>query len=404
MVANDEFFQRQQAAAVLKHGVLRRYSTVFATMAGTRTGRVVYFDAYAGPGRYDDGSPGSPLLAMRAAATTAAWGRQVQCLFSEADRKKAAALSEALAAEAPEGFQYTVWPGDASEHVDGALEVARRDAMLTFLDPFGTALDYTSFTDKLLRRPAHLPTEVLLNLNLEMVSRIGGVLDSGKPQPHDETTLSRLDTFFGDQWWRQVFLDNRGDRGPGSAAAAAQAVASRFVRRVKDATGFGFFGVPVRRRPGHQPLFLLILFTRVGVAPWRFNDAVSQANADWREHCWRQDLDRQLGELSTEPDLFGEWTAQYAQQSEHEAWLGQQKQLEQQWVDALGQNLVQLAHGHGPVRLMGHIKAVYGTTLGLAREKHVRAAWDARAAAGQLAPRDKSVKHLEQAVLSMPQA
>jgi len=404
VASNDEFFQRPQAAAVLKHGVLRRYSTVFATMAGTRTGRVVYFDAFAGQGRYDDGSPGSPLLAMRTAATTAGWGRQVECLFAEADPAKAALLGSALAAEAPEGFRYQVWPGDAATHVDRALGVAGNDPMLTFLDPFGTALDYSSLTDKLLRRPSSSPTEVLLNLNLEMVSRIGGILDSGAPRPHDAKTLARLDAFFGDQWWRQVFSDSRGDRGPGSAAQAAQAVAAEFVRRVKAATGFGYFGVPVRRRPGHHPLFLLILFTRVPVAPWRFNDAVSQANADWREHCWRQDLDRTISELSAEPDLFGEWTAQHAQESEHEAWLRQQRELEQQWQDDIGRNLVALAAAKGPDRLLHHVRAVYGTCLGSAREKHVRAAWDARAAAGELAPRDKSVKHLEQAVLALPQA
>lgn len=403
MVANDEFFQRPQAAAVLKHGVLRRYATVFATMAGTRTGRVVYFDAYAGQGRYDDGSAGSPLLAMRTAATTASWGRQVECLFSESDPAKAAMLSAALAAEAPSGFQYQVWPGDASTHLDRALEVAGRDPMLTFLDPFGTALDYSSLTDKLLRRPTSLPTEVLLNLNVEMVTRIGGVLDTPAPRPHDAKTLARLDAFFGDQWWRQVFLNSRGDRGPGTAATAAWAVAGEFVQRVKAATGFSFFGVPVRRRPGHHPLFLLILFTRVPVAPWRFNDAVSQANGEWREHCWRQDLDKTITELSAEPDLFGEWTAQHAQKAEHEAWLRQQHALELEWQDAIGRNLVQLAAGRGPDRLLHHIKAVYGTTLGSAREKHVRAAWDTRAAAGELAPRDKSVKHLEQAVLALPQ-
>ncbi len=140
------------------------------------------------------------------------------------------------------------------------------------------------------------------------------------------------------------------------------------------------------------------------VAPWRFNDAVSQANGEWRAHCWRQDLDRSLAELSGVPDLFGEWTAQHAEQTEHDAWTRQQRQLEQQWLDVIGDNLLQLAGKHGPVRLLRHIRAVYGTTLGSAREKHVRAAWDARAAAGDLLPRDRSIKHLEQAVVALPQA
>jgi hypothetical protein len=82
VVANEAFFEREQAAAVLKHGILSRYPRMFATMAGKRTGRVVYFDRYAGPGRYEDGAPGSPLPAIEAARETAKWAREVECLFT----------------------------------------------------------------------------------------------------------------------------------------------------------------------------------------------------------------------------------------------------------------------------------------------------------------------------------
>lgn len=63
------FWSERKTAAVLKHGVLRRYLPVFATKTGTyaRDGRVVYFDGYAGQGRYDDDSEGSPVIAARLA-------------------------------------------------------------------------------------------------------------------------------------------------------------------------------------------------------------------------------------------------------------------------------------------------------------------------------------------------
>lgn len=400
VVANEKFFQRPQAAAVLKHGILSRYATVFSVMAGTRTGRVLFFDAYAGPGRYEDGSEGSPLRIMRTATRTAAWGRQVECIFTEADARHATNLTNMLRAEAPPDFKYTVLPGDASEHVDAALARAAQDAMLTFLDPFGTALEYDSLTSKLLARPSHLPTEVLLNLNLEMVSRIGGLLSSGRPQPHDEKTLGRLDAFFGDDWWRQVFLDARSDGGPGSAAAAATAVARHFVQRVKARTGYGYFGVPVRRRPSHSPLFLLVLFHRYAGAPWKFNEAVSLANAEWREFCWQQDMDLMLYDLAAEPGLFGENTAGRVQEQEHEGYKSRQKELAALWEVEIASNLLALATDEGPVLLGPHIGKVFGRTLGSARDMHVNHAWDALASRGMLRPRDKSMKRLDRAVLS----
>jgi hypothetical protein len=54
------FFGERTAAAVLKHGILSRHLPVYATKTGTysRDRMVVYFDAYAGQGRYKDGAPG----------------------------------------------------------------------------------------------------------------------------------------------------------------------------------------------------------------------------------------------------------------------------------------------------------------------------------------------------------
>ena len=224
MVSHDGFFQQKQAAAVLKHGILRRYPSVFATMAGVSGNRVVYFDGYAGPGRYEDGSPGSPLLAVETARRTAKWNRNVECLFVERDSNYAANLETTLAAEAPNEMTYRVWRGDVADHVDAALAVAGADPMLAFLDPFGTALSYTNLTSKLLGRPLSCPTEVMLNLNLENVWSTGGWLTGEVTQPGSEKALGRLDAFFGDDWWREEFrrahqrlvveLAGRGQREP----------------------------------------------------------------------------------------------------------------------------------------------------------------------------------------------
>jgi three-Cys-motif partner protein len=66
------------------HGILRRYLPIFVRETGSasRGGRVVYLDGYAGPGAYDDGQPGSPILA----ATTAEElqdDRALVCLYVE---------------------------------------------------------------------------------------------------------------------------------------------------------------------------------------------------------------------------------------------------------------------------------------------------------------------------------
>jgi three-Cys-motif partner protein len=208
----------------------------------------VYFDGYAGPGPYDDGSPGSPLLAVETARATARWDRKVECLFVEKDPAHAANLERTLAEEAPGMMAYQVWPGDVADYVDRALEIAGEDPMFTFLDPFGTALSYANLTAKLLGRASNKPTEVLLNLNLEGVWRIGGLLTGDAKEDGAEATLNRLNGFFGDNWWRNEFRRARASGDEGSAADAALSVANEFRKRVRAATGFRTFGVEVRRR------------------------------------------------------------------------------------------------------------------------------------------------------------
>jgi len=318
MTANDDFFQRKQAAVVLKHGILTRYPPIFATMTGSTSsgGRVVYLDGYAGPGRYEPeasetvGAPGSPLLAVQNASTVAKWSRNLHCIFVERNTKFAKNLREVLAQESPATLKYDVMKGDLADRLDEALVITGDSPPLAFLDPFGTALPYRQMVDRLMLRGANLKTEVLLNLNLEMVWGIGGYL-TGEEADHElnaanrSATLERVDNFLGGNWWRETFRRSRASGPSGSSAAAAQEVASEYCNRIKDATGFNSFVVPIRRRPHHEPLFLMILFYRHPSAPYQFNDSASGADSDWREHFRQLDLQEELAKQQIQPDLFG---------------------------------------------------------------------------------------------------
>src|SRR5689334_8127705 len=95
MAANESFFVRRKAAAAFKHGILSQYPPVFVAKAGSVTdGRVVFLDGYAGQGRYDDGSPGSPLLFVQAARGRP--NRSVTGIFVEQDGERYASLCRVL--------------------------------------------------------------------------------------------------------------------------------------------------------------------------------------------------------------------------------------------------------------------------------------------------------------------
>lgn len=410
VTANDQFFQTKQAAAVLKHGILARYPTVFATMAGygRADGRVVYLDGYAGPGRYEpegdaaEGEPGSPLIAIRTAGTVKAWKRTLHCVFVERKRMFADNLRDVLAREAEPELSYEVLDGDVQRHVDHVLSVAGSSPLFAFLDPFGTALPYVDLRHKLLERDSTLITEVLLNFNVQMVSRIGGYL-TGDEEDEEITgsgrsaTLARMDDFLGGPWWQTEFREARLSDDEGSAAHAAMHVVEQFRRKVHDDTGFFTFAVPIRRRPHHHPLFVMLLFYRHSAAPYVFNESASKANEEWRQYLHDIELAELLESLKEQPNLFdlddeGSTTRLKEKQAKDA-----ERRLEDEWITLIAENIEHHIET-GPLPVEARVGDLHGTTLGLAREKHLIRAWDRLANEGVVLPRDKKQKPRKQTI------
>ncbi|WP_131772256.1 hypothetical protein [Candidatus Protofrankia datiscae] len=127
------------------------------------------------------------------------------------------------------------------------------------------------------------------------------------------------------------------------------------------------------------------------MAPWKFNDAVSGANADWRAACREEDLAEELARKSQEPDGLFTYDEVRSQSPEEEA-AEIERKLEAEWISQIGDNLRQLVAKESSIPLLGKINDIYGPTLGQAREKHLRAAWDALVKAGFIKPRNTKIK------------
>ena len=174
----DSFFKERQPAAVLKHGILRRYLQPFASKTGkfAANNRVVYLDAYAGPGTYSDGTPGSPALAEQTATAIASF-RNLECIYVEKDRS----LHDDLRAMLQPFDNWSTYNVSIDACFDEVLEQVGDAPLFAFLDPFGLPPLFDDLTSKVLRRPRALKTEVLLNFstpglhrNAGEVSRLGG--------------------------------------------------------------------------------------------------------------------------------------------------------------------------------------------------------------------------------------
>lgn len=342
MSSPTAFFEERQPAAVLKHGILRRYLQPFASKTGaTSPGhRVVYVDGYAGPGVYSDGTPGSPALAVQTAEVISTT-RNLECLYIEQDENEYHQLRSMLA-------PYRNWEAfndPLEECLPEVMIRVGRAPVFTFLDPFGLPIPFDSIVHNVLRRPMSRKTELLLNFSTPGLNRNAGHLQSQKNYPAKKTFIARLDQRLGGDWWRDIWRDHQPpDRN--------DLIRQKYVERLAEAGtgGWGWWTFPVSRRPQGPPIYHLIFLSRHRDGLWIFNQALSLALKEYHEYCARVEPGEQM---TLDLDSWDE--------------------REQDWITGIESNIEELLRS-GSFVVEERLDEVCGEALGYARETHIRKA------------------------------
>src|SRR5262249_37437354 len=145
--------------------------------------RLVYVDTHAGPGEYDDGTPGSPLLIAKNVTgmlgASGAAHRDIACMFVEARRGHHQHLEMVLKHNMPAEANWRARHGTASDHLDEALAFAGDAPLFMFIDPYGLGPTFDEVVHVLKRPRAGRgsKTEILLNFISTAFSRAGGFLN-----------------------------------------------------------------------------------------------------------------------------------------------------------------------------------------------------------------------------------
>ncbi|MYH72240.1 MAG: three-Cys-motif partner protein TcmP, partial [Acidimicrobiia bacterium] len=65
MTAPQETVWSIEPHTAAKHELLKHYLNAWFPILASRERRIMFLDGFAGPGIYSDGSPGSPVIALR---------------------------------------------------------------------------------------------------------------------------------------------------------------------------------------------------------------------------------------------------------------------------------------------------------------------------------------------------
>jgi three-Cys-motif partner protein len=361
----SDFFEEPQGAAILKHEVLGQYLPIYGRKTGSRT-PVVFVDGYAGPGRYADGSPGSPQLMVQTAR--ALRSANVHCVFVERERAYREQLTALLVEEL--GDQDSeVFDGRIEERLEHIVQAAAGKSLFIFLDPFGLAIPFQLLTSVLRSRPRSAvhgwqPTEVLLNFSVSGINRAAGRLDGvpvdQRAERYRAARLEQLDAFLGGRWWHDIWRAHPPE-------GRVQVLLDGYLTRLRQALpGWHPLPIPVRDRYGGPVTYYLVLLSQRPEGLWFFNTAVSHGAKKLHDFTFTQQP------VLIPPDL------------------------EQDWQGQLERSIKALLDRGRPFRLCDETRAVYGDTLGLAREMHVRDALEALHERGETPTSPKGVRNLDQ--------
>ena len=274
LAALPSYWDRPRAHSLLKHSLLGGYLPVFATKtASSRPDRrVVFVDGYAGAGRYRDGSPGSPLIALEIAQRLSEQKRptNLDCVFVERKRSVFAAMKCAVG-----GGGHAIH-GDLRRCLPTALEVAADAPLFMFLDPYGFLPSMESLVSDVLRRDRggrRRPTELLVSLMTYSVEREAGLVLGAREHDAAEGTEEALDEFMGGAWWREVvedqaLTDEERDR------QLSQGWAERIEAK---ASGYQAWNVAIPRRWDEAGYYYLVLVTAHHQGGWYFADQMQRS-------------------------------------------------------------------------------------------------------------------------------
>jgi len=131
-----------------KHDILRSYLNAWFPIIGRYSHRAIFIDAFAGPGVYEDGSPGSPIIALRTLLDHSALANLGSCtfyfLFIESDEKRFSQLELEISnlGSLPSNIKILTRNSGFAAVADELATLSRDKNQglaptLAFVDPFG---------------------------------------------------------------------------------------------------------------------------------------------------------------------------------------------------------------------------------------------------------------------------
>ena len=191
-----------------KHEILRRYLGAWFGIMGKFNPNIVFIDGFCGPGRYENGEIGSPIIALQTAISHDMRSNvnRVTFVFIDNEKTRIEYLKKEIAnIEIPSNFSVIIKENEFVDIIISILdELGKKHGVLipsfVFIDPFGFKGIPFSVIERLLRNPS---SEVFINVMVDAINRF---------LSHPESQISKhIIDLFGTEDVMKI-IDSSGNR------------------------------------------------------------------------------------------------------------------------------------------------------------------------------------------------
>lgn len=328
----DDFFEGKRPWSRIKDRILGSYIRPYLAKVRGLGRPILLIDGYAGPGVFDDGTSGSPMI-LCSAANELVPGRY-KAIFINKEKVYHIKLKSVLERANYLGPAEPIL-GDSTKLLQTMATALTNETVFLYLDPFGLIGCKFSLLEPFLQRSANVSTELMLTLSMPIVHRLSARIPTVSVQTPflnlDDYGISKrkrrsatesisslhqtmTDVFGGDYWQDIMWQPNmKSEDCEMQLMAAYKAKLAEYLPYV------GF--CPVRERLDRRIKYFVVFASHHPDAMVKLNDIMANAYFDgltegnfpstaWRELRPTQDLD----------DVILNCVAQYPGERREEIW------------------------------------------------------------------------------------
>lgn len=279
--------------SVIKDTVLRNYMRPYLAKVN-RLGRpILLVDCYAGPGMFDDGSVGSPLIMCEEAERQARGN--YSAIFVNKDPHHHAQLTGALQERGLLGSALPIL-GDANALLASLPSNLGAQTLFLYLDPFGLRGCEFERLRPFLARDPRLSTEIVFLVHMPIVHRLAMTQtedESRRNHPFARGFFNCLTSVFGGDYWQQILWNEHGTH-----EAHEWELMEVYASHIRTFLPFTYY-CPVREGPATPIKYFIMFASRHEDAMLLMNDIMARA---YYGHMHRRQNSGTLWETQTWQD------------------------------------------------------------------------------------------------------